>query len=218
MKGLFIKDLRLLKGQKSFFAAVVIMMTFFMMTYRNYSFVISYVTIMFGILTLTTMSYDEFENGMGYLLVLPISRKQYVIEKYLFSILSTVTGLLAVSGCAAVISGIRNIDFLWEDWVSSVIGSFMIVTIMLAVMIPLQMKFGAEKSRVAMMLVFGGGALIVYMGMKLSEALEIDWTGMIEWLESLKTAAVFGGFFVICGLVMVISCQYSMHVIKKREF
>ena len=67
MKGLFIKDLRLLKGQKQFFAAVLLMMAIFMGTYTNFSFVISYITMMVGVLTLTTISYDDFENGLGYI-------------------------------------------------------------------------------------------------------------------------------------------------------
>ena len=89
MKGLFMKDFGLLKGQKQFFAVIVVMTVIFMTAYTNFAFIISYITIMIGIMTLTTISYDEFENGMGYLFTLPVSRREYVGEKYLFSIITT---------------------------------------------------------------------------------------------------------------------------------
>jgi len=69
----------------------------FTTAYTNFAFIIAYITVMVGILTLTTISYDEFENGMGYLFMLPVSRREYVGEKYLFSIVTTLPGLAAVS-------------------------------------------------------------------------------------------------------------------------
>lgn len=68
MKGLFMKDLGLVKGQKQFFGIILIMMMIFMTAYTNFAFIMAYITIMIGVLTLNTISYDEFENGMGYLL------------------------------------------------------------------------------------------------------------------------------------------------------
>ena len=75
MKALFIKDLGLMKGQKQFFAVVLIMMTVFLSAYTDYSFVIAYITVMFGIMTLSTISYDDQDNGLGYLFALPVSRR-----------------------------------------------------------------------------------------------------------------------------------------------
>ena len=49
MKGLFIKDLRLMKAQKHFFG-VVLMMVIFLTVYTYFSFVIAYITGMFGFL------------------------------------------------------------------------------------------------------------------------------------------------------------------------
>ena len=111
MKGLFLKDLGLVKGQKQFFGVILIMMVLFTTAYTNFAFIIAYITVMVGILTLTTISYDEFENGMGYLFTLPVSRREYVGEKYLFSIVTTLPGLAAVSAFSFVFSRIRKIDF-----------------------------------------------------------------------------------------------------------
>lgn len=218
MKGLFIKDLRLLKGQKQFFAAVLLMMAIFMGTYTNFSFVISYITMMVGVLTLTTISYDDFENGLGYIFTLPVSRRDYVGEKYLFSVVTTLPGLAAVSILSFVVSGIRKIDFLPGEWAASAVAGFLLVTMMLSVLIPLQLKFGVDKSRVAMMLVMGGIVLIIYVGTKVCDALGIDWIRAVNILDELSPAVSLLGAAAICGIVMVISYLVSLHVIEKREF
>lgn len=218
MKGLFIKDLRLVKGQKHFFAAILVMMVMFLTAYTNFAFVISYITVMVGILTLTTISYDDFENGMGYLFTLPVSRKEYVREKYLFSIVTTLPGLAAVSAFSFVFSRIRGIDFPVGEWVLTVVVSFLIVTAVLAVVIPLQLRFGADKSRIVMMLVWGAGIMAVYFGIKVCDAFDIDWKAAVDWICGMRPTAVLSGITVICGILMVISYLFSLRSIEKREF
>lgn len=218
MKGLFLKDLGLVKGQKQFFGVILIMMVLFTTAYTNFAFIIAYITVMVGILTLTTISYDEFENGMGYLFTLPVSRREYVGEKYLFSIVTTLPGLAAVSAFSFVFSRIRKIDFPVEEWVLSVVVSFLVVTAVLSIVIPLQLKFGADKSRVALMIVWGGGIMAVYLGIKACEAWGIDWKAAIDWICGMKPAATLAGITVICGLLMVGSYLISLRLLEKREF
>lgn len=218
MKGLFIKDFGLMKGQKPFFAAVLLMTAMFMVVYESFSFVIPYITIMIGMLTLTTISYDDFENGLGYLFTLPVSRREYVGEKYLFSIVTTLPGLILVSAGSLVVSRIRGVDFTMEECVLSVISSFLMVTVMLAIFIPLQLKFGVDKSRVAMMMVFGGGALALYAGAKICDVLGINWMAAIDVAAKMEPAVVLTGIAVICAVVLVISYLFSLRFIEKREF
>ena len=218
MKGLFMKDLGLVKGQKQFFGIILIMMMIFMTAYTNFAFIMAYITIMIGVLTLNTISYDEFENGMGYLFTLPVSRKEYVAEKYLFSIVTTLPGLAAVSVFSFVFSRIREIEFSVGEWALSVVISFLLVTVVLAVIIPLQLKFGADKSRVALMIVWGGGIMAVYLGIKACEAWGIDWKAAIDWICGMKPAATLAGITVICGLLMVGSYLISLRLLEKREF
>lgn len=218
MKGLLIKDFKLLKGQKQFFASVLIVMTVFLMTSNNLSFVISYITVMMGMLTLTTIGYDEHENGMGYLFTLPVSRKGYVREKYLFGIMTTLPVLAVVSAIAFLVSGIRHIDFSVEEWGGAIMGSMLIVTMMLSLLIPIELKFGAERSRIAMTLVFGGAFAVVYIVAKASEFLGIDWKIWLDRLNGLDLPVVWGAFAVICGGALAISYLFSLRFLMRREF
>ena len=218
MKGLLIKDFKLLKGQKQFFAAVLIVMTVFLMTSTSLSFVIIYITVMMGMLTLTTISYDEHENGMGYLFTLPVSRKGYVREKYLFGIMTTLPVLAVVSAIAFLVSGIRHIDFSVEEWGGAIMGSMLIVTMMLSLLIPIELKFGAERSRIAMTLVFGGAFAVVFIGVKAGEFLGIDWKIWLDRLNGLDLPVVWGAFAVICGGALAISYLFSLRFLMRREF
>ena len=86
MKGLLVKDYRFLLGQKSSFLIFVALGLFFVLTGEEISFGVSYAMIFAAILATSSITYDSMENGMAYLLTLPIQKKMYVIEKYLFSL------------------------------------------------------------------------------------------------------------------------------------
>ena len=83
MKAMLIKDWKLMKGQKQFIFILFIFLAVFGATSNNLGFLISYMTLMATIFSISTISYDEYNNGMVYLLALPISRRKYVEEKYL---------------------------------------------------------------------------------------------------------------------------------------
>ena len=51
-------------------------------------FLIGYLTMISAILSIGTISYDEFDNGYPFLLTLPVTRKSYVMAKYLFCLAS----------------------------------------------------------------------------------------------------------------------------------
>ena len=79
MKGLLIKDFRLLKGQVHFLLIVTVCVIVFMIN-GSEAFGVAYVCSMVALLSLTTVSYDEYENGSVFLFTLPITKKDYVKE------------------------------------------------------------------------------------------------------------------------------------------
>ena len=66
MKGLLIKDFRLLKGQVYFLLIVTGCVIVFMIN-GSEAFGVAYVCSMVALLSLTTVSYDEYENGSAFL-------------------------------------------------------------------------------------------------------------------------------------------------------
>lgn len=54
--------------------------------------------------SLSTISYDEFDNGNAFLFSLPITRKGYVIEKYIFGIMLGVISLILSTIIACILT------------------------------------------------------------------------------------------------------------------
>ena len=56
MKGLLIKDIKLMKNQKTFFVAMIFVGIMFLITQETPYFVIAYITTMFSMFTITTLT------------------------------------------------------------------------------------------------------------------------------------------------------------------
>ena len=83
MKGLLIKDLKLMKnnGKNLLLVFLIIGTMMGIMTKELYA-AVGYVTFIFTLFTVSTISYDEYDNGYPFLFTLPITRRQYVNEKF----------------------------------------------------------------------------------------------------------------------------------------
>ena len=145
MKGLLIKDFKLLKNQKQFFIIMLIVSLLIGFGMGEPSFIISYLTVLLSLFATSTISYDTYDNGMPFLFTLPISRKIYVGEKYVFGLLDmlislTVSCILAVFGYV-----VKGQSFDHGELFFLVVSTFCIVTLMLSLSLPIQLKFGPKK-------------------------------------------------------------------------
>ena len=96
MKGLFIKDIALMKHNKRLLMIIFLTVLFLLMSGMNSSFLMGYMPFICCILTMGTISYDEYENGLPFLFTLPVSRKEYVKEKFLLGFLTGGAGFLVI--------------------------------------------------------------------------------------------------------------------------
>lgn len=209
MKGLFVKDLELMKQQKQFFILVIVMGIILNVTGNSSSsFATGYFTIITAIFALTTMSYDEFDNGFAFLMTLPATRKQYVAEKYLLGV-----GLTAVAWVVAEILGVickftANQEGSISERLIEGATTIPIALLMLAVFIPLGIRFGVEKGRYIAIVLWVIIIVIVYglvKGMGLSESMIDAWIDGLNWgiavaVVTLVTAVGYLGsyWFSVC--------------------
>ena len=144
MKGLLIKDLRLMVKQQKIFSSVVFIAVLLAVVTGNTFFIISYMTFVASLFTLTSISYDEFDNGNAFLFSLPITRRMYVKEKYGVAMLLG-GGLWVVSTVFAVAVGEMKKTVPMGDTLIAACGILPIMLVMLAVMLPVQLKYGGER-------------------------------------------------------------------------
>lgn len=218
MKGLFIKDLKLMKNQARFLVVILLMSAVFSGMYANPFFAISYAACLISLFTLTTISYDEFDNGLAYLMTLPVSRRDYVREKYLFGILSTIAALVFAGFISLGVSAARDVEYAVSEWAGVMAGSALIVLVVISFMVPLQLKFKAEQSRIAMLLVIGGILVVSFIGGKVAEMMGIDVGAVVNRLLHAEAVKLFIGAAAAGALLLCISYFASLKIMEGKEF
>ena len=209
MKGLLIKDYKLMLGQKSFLGMAALMAVLYLIIYKDPIVAVVFITVMCTMFTVSTLSYDEYENGMAYLFTLPISRNTYVLEKYAFALVNCiVTGVIKVRGLAISQS----------DMYSGLAGACFVSIIMISYMIPLYIKFGIEKSRIVSVSGMAAIFLILYLGIKISKERNGSILKIISRAEKLSDGIVILLIFAVSVILICISVVCAMKAMKKREF
>lgn len=215
MLGLLVKDLRIALTRK-FALLIILVIALIMGTSMEGPFIIGYVTMIALMLAVGTIIYDEMDNGYDFMMTMPLTRKTYVREKYLFCLLSALVAWLvgAILTFAAYIIR-QNASALLEVIPISLV-LIPVLFILPAVMIPLQLKLGAERSRIATYIIFGFIAGLIFMGKKLLDS--SDLTPEIETtLNSISSVALIA-IIAFCLLVAFISYLCSVRIMMKKEF
>lgn len=219
MKGLLIKDLQLLKKQKIVLAFAAFLSVMFLFYGTGIQFIVCYITILFSFMSTTTIVYDQHSNGMGFLLTLPVSRSSYAWEKYLL-MLFVMAGSLAIS-FTILLAGvcIKHIPFDGDLLLKVLLSSALLSVLTHALLIPLQLKFEAEKGRVVFMVIIGLVYAVIFGGRALILHFHIDVPALFRSLVSRAgtTALTLLLCLAVAG-ILGISFLVSLHVMKTKEY
>lgn len=218
MKGLLVKDIRFLLGQKSSMIIFVALGLFFLVTGEDVSFAIMYTMMLAAIFSTTSITYDAFENGMAFLLTLPVQKKVYVVSKYIFAALVvTCMGVLLCGlayGCNAVGVSALDLSSLGDTFVMAITAA----VVMVSVMIPVYIILGPEKARVGIVVLAGVVCAAGFILSKVAGDGMIKVTALLGKLEGLSNmqATLLGiGFLVV---VLLVSMAISMAGLEKKEY
>ena len=215
MKGLLMKDLAFVKLQAKALLIIVIVAMFMLLQGSDFNFVIAYANIIFAMFVITTINYDYFENGCAFLMTLPISRKMYVSEKYVLAFLA--------AGCsfAVDVAFMLVAHFLKEGYVFGMdnfifslayaLGSL----IFIALMLPIELQYGPEKARIAMIVVVA----VMFAGVYILGGIGLfDLTGVTTQLLSLEKIVLLGIVGVAVVIALSVSYLLSCRIMEKKEF
>lgn len=221
MKGLLIKDMRLLinQGKTLFLMLIVISLILSVMGAASPSFVVSYITVIFSFFTASTISYDEYDNCYLFLMTLPVTRKGYVNEKFLFGFLSTVAAWAVgmAAGTILLLRESKEIDAL--NWVGECAMYILVAWIFLCVMLPVRLKFEAEKAKYVNMILLVACILLVFAGSQLISYLPKTVIQSGVWfLAELGN----GGFLLLSAMItaaaVIASYVSARHIMEKKQF
>lgn len=217
MKGLLIKDFKLMKCNKNFFVTIIVLVIGLAVLKQEMSFVIGYMTFLGAMFTLSSISYDEFDNGNAFLFSLPITRSGYVAEKYIFGfIINGAFWLIAI--VLTMIVEIMKSPVMIMDTIVSAILVLLISLTVLAVYLPFYFKFGVEKRRIALMCVILAVFGIAFLTVKIAAWFHVDLTAAFNSMPTMSMGMLLGVVIGIAIAVSFLSYRISVAIIKKKEF
>lgn len=216
MKGLLLKDLALMKTQGR---SVVIIMTialFMLFVGDNTTIAIAYANMIFVMFGISTLSYDAFDNGYAFMFTLPITRKLYVLEKYIFSILSIFAGIIFAFVMMLLISLMKEQYVITASELSFVLGYAIGTIVFLALILPVELKFGPEKGRIAMIIIF---VIIMASAFALNKFVgNIEFAPILTKLSSVTPMFIVGILAVVGMIILSASYMISCKIMMKKEF
>lgn len=217
MKALFIQDLRYMLTQKSFLVLIALVGIVLALTQNdNYIFVIGYLGFMGMITGMMSVTMDDQNHGLTFLFSLPIDRRVYVREKYVFIVLMGVLFSGVATALCLLFRGFADYKAPLDEILATALGTLFVMLLFVAIMLPLQLKFGAERARLASFIAIGfffAAVLIAGLVINFADALPF-----IQAFLSLSPVALTGiavAFLIVC---LRISYSASLRVILRREF
>lgn len=214
MAGLIEKDMRLLWCNKLSVIVYVVLAVIVEASVKGA--VLGYLPFVMCLLMMNTIAYDEMDKGYQFLLTFPIDRKTYVREKY---VLTLGIGVLSW-GVAMVIYFVKKMiqgERLDMSMELPVTLSFLpVIVLFILFMLPLQMKFGVEKTRIVVAGTCGAAGACI---LGFTKFIGLDTTN--DWMESLYQMSgwmLLGIVVAVVVLLIAVSYRISIGIMKRKEF
>ena len=223
MKGLLVKDIKLMLRNKKIYIIFMACALLVLLKSDNHSFIMGYIIMLNMIFVFNTLSFDEANKGMTFLMTLPMKKETYATEKYVlilvFGFIGTVVG--------AVASIARNREMAMAILTEAAVV-FIVMAFFCFIMLPMQLKFSSEKGR---MIAMGGIACIVCLtpsfGVigEVADRITSSHTaagGILEHIlivfRSLNSGVIGGIAFLIWLICLAVSMSVSWKIMRGKEF
>ena len=222
MKGLLIKDIRMMRSQGAVLLAMLILVALFLGVASSDVepfFVVAYITIFLSIFVASTISYDEYDNGYLFLMTLPITRKKYVNEKYVFGILISIFAWCVGMAAGTALMIAQGAKTGAGEWIGGNLMYICIAWVFMSIMMPLRLRFDSEKARYANIIMFALIAAVAYGVSKISQYVpENILRNVSDFFNTLGNNGILALCAGIAVAALLISYICSRHVMAKKEF
>lgn len=186
------------------------------------SFIVSYFPMIAMMLVISTIAYDNHENGVGFLMTMPVSQGDYAVAKYIFSVIGLFSAWVVAIFVQFISLFIQKTPFVVSD---IVLEDFMILPvffIITSIMIPVEFKFSSEKSKIVLFVICGIIILIMLAGKSVLEFVQtnfgVDFEAMAAKADTLSPITVIAVLYAFCVVIISISMVISIRIMKKKEF
>lgn len=219
MKALFIKDIRIiLKQQRVLICAFFAVITILAFATDNSMYAVAFVLFLVPTMMLTTISYDTFENGMSYIMSLPVSVKDYVAEKYILTVASSlIFNIMATILINVVLSIGKGVGIMpLELIVNAMLAQFMVL-IYISLVLPVDIRFGTDKGMIIVVLM----AVVIGAAGPMLGNINVDSGLMYKLSESEITSVPVNTALLLMsvgGVFVIVSYFISVKLMKQMEY
>lgn len=218
MKGLLVKDFKLMMMQRNFFLLILAIVIGMIIFTDEVTFPLAFLSFSISLFTLSTISYDDFDNGNAFLFTLPITRTSYVIEKYCLGLLFGCGSWIFATILGVILTVVKGTTSITDLMMIALVILPMMIGLQ-SIMIPFQLKFGVEKGRIAMIGVFGALAVIAIIVVKGAKAIfNVDLVKVFNTLPTVSMGVFIVITIIIALVILLASMEISLSIMNKKEF
>ena len=213
MRGLLRKDLELARLNARMWGIMFLIGVIYLIRGKSAdggSFFAAYMMFVSIGLSAGTISYDTSDHGMQFLLVLPVTRREYVREKYLFCV-----GLTAALGIVSMLISMLVYRTARMELLLSAGIIFFAAMLCLALMLPLRLKYG-DRGRILMAGLVVAVFAIIALCNEILQKLHINGS-MFEISLARNGLWIAAGMVIVCAVCLGISMKSSEHIMEKME-
>lgn len=218
MLGLLIKDFLTLKKYLKTMLFTLLIYAVWGYIAGDPSFLISCSIVLFAMVTVTSIAYDEQCHWNNYALTMPLKYNTLVLSKYTLGILLCLLGtVISLTGAVFLSAIIGSLTGMFEKLLVTAVVGIMIGLLFISIYLPFVFKLGAEKSRMIMVSIFLVPTVII--GIIYKTAPEVINT-ILNALSILETNPTGAFISVTIGVLvmLIISFFISLSIFKKKEF
>ena len=216
MKGLFIKDWKLLKTQKIFLVMIFAIGIFLSVSrLLDFTFVLVYMTFISHIFVISSLSYDEYQNGYQFLFTLPITRKDYVKEKYCFGFFTTFLFWICVTLLTLFVETSHQVELVYIDYFALCFIILLASLIFVSFLLPIQFHFGKSSGNIAMVICTCLLLLILILGVRFS--LFNGFSFFNDIVSRIGLLGLSGCLCILTLLIIQISYHRSLRLMRRKE-
>ena len=197
MAGLIEKDIRLMRCNKQ--AVILLLIIGVVIGLQNEAVILGWLPFAISILLINTVTYDELDKGYGFLMTLPIDAEMYVREKYIFCLTGGTVSWLVAAGLYIILEMRQQMPIDMTSQIPMVLVFLPVTALLIALLIPLQLVSGVEKSRV----VISGVCSVL---------------SAFSFLNQMNGWILAGIAVVVTVLLILLSYAISVRIMERKEF
>ena len=216
MRGLWVKDLLLLQKQLKTLLMFMLIAAFNAYTIKSVPVVFIMMAFFFVTTSASTIFYDQENHGFLYLFTLPMRKKDYVIQKQLLILASS---LVAVVLSLVLIFLMMQVDpelqASAESLLYTALSGFFFGCLYGAIITPLYLRYGTEKARMLLFAIMGVFALAGILIQKTGVIEGMMDSSFIASVEAFNSLQITGLVLALTSAVLVLSTLISRRFIDK---